>query len=543
MANLPLTEACTFDITFNKNVGTSFGTPETVSRISIYETGQGPTNPLANAVANVGTSGTTTHFRLTYTPPTNKSGYVSIQVESVNDSVPVSSDPIPYDTTPEPTPTIPPPEFKQIPGLWMKRGETKDISIDEYVSGNVNNTAAGIELTGNPDWVSLSVGTGINRTLQIEPPSDLVIDDTYENFGRYDFRAKATGPGGSDSVTVYIYVEKEQESDPIPPTPIWENIPLEITEAGTDVDVDLNFGENITGLTLTDIIEEGVTNRQMRLFRVVAGVEALHTDDTPASLFRIKLQINARQRGNVTLTLKPNSVITQDDSTSGPVLPVISPSIPYDTFPEDVPKVPPPVIRPIPVQLVNRGATRMIALDQYISGDVNPNGVGISGNPSWITLSDYDPGDTNTHGSNRTITVEPPDSITENTQYFFEVQAVGPGGSDSQRVSVYVLVPSTAPAPPASQGVTIIDGNSDVHSYNPGDTIMRTVRLSEPVDVTGADRAEIDDFDLNFGTLTTLQAVNSDGNNVSSGKTDYWMLTITTKTTDRGVLVIRLAEA
>ena len=253
------------------------------------------------------------------------------------------------------------------------------------------------------------------------------------------------------------------------------------------------------------------------------------------------MQISARQRGNVTLTLKANSVITQDDSTSGPVLPVISPSIPYDTFPEETPKVPPPVIRPIPVQLVNRGDTRTIQLDQYISGDVNQNGVGISGNPSWITLSDYDAGDTNTHGANRTITVEPSASITKDTQYFFEVQAVGPGGSDSQRVSVYVRVPSTTPAPVA-QGVTIIDGSSTETSYNPGDTIVRTVRLSEKVAVTGAERAEIADFDISFGTLTTLQAVDSMGDDMDTGTTEYWELTITTTTSDRGVLVIRLAE-
>ena len=133
-------------------------------------------------------------------------------------------------------------------------------------------------------------------------------------------------------------------ADPIPPAPTWENVPNRITAADSPTPIDLNFGENITGLVKADIVIEGVSGETYTLFRVVGGTETEHTNDTPAALFRVKVSIPENQIATMTLYLKRNSVTAEDDDAVGPVLDVLSPGIAVDTTAVAPVAVPNPVI-------------------------------------------------------------------------------------------------------------------------------------------------------------------------------------------------------
>ena len=95
VALIPLTDTVTFDITWREDFE---GFNE--SHISIYESNQGPVNPLGTLLNNVGTSGTFTHYRLSYTPPPNSRGFVVVEVaENISeDNLPFATPQIAYDT-------------------------------------------------------------------------------------------------------------------------------------------------------------------------------------------------------------------------------------------------------------------------------------------------------------------------------------------------------------------------------------------------------------------------------------------------------------
>ena len=225
-ADLPLTQNTFYDITWSEDFA-GFNAP---AHIAVYESDHAGYNPLTAALTNVGTAGTFTHWRLTYTPRANTSGEVIISV---------------------------------LPNVFKNNIET------------------------------------------------------FSPSARYD----TTTPEPEDN----------------PPYATWRNIPVSITQANTDTDVDLMFDQDITNLAVTDIAEEGVTNRQLTLYTVSdTGVEALHTGNSPHAHFRVKVKINARQRGNLTLRLTMDSVLGEDGTSLGPPADVRTPSIPYDTYPEEV---------------------------------------------------------------------------------------------------------------------------------------------------------------------------------------------------------------
>ena len=258
----------------------------------------------------------------------------------------VLSPSVPYNTVPEEvqpaTVEIGPPEnpVGQVANQPFKGTELwHDITFSEDIASRntLNLLAAAITLrdTSNAGPVNVlaanleNVGTGGTRThfrLRVPMPDDasgVYWLEVRENFVNNNLPVASTP----------VWYDTEDAAG-IPPSPVWENVPESITQANTDVSIDLNFGENITGLIGNDIVEDGVANRRITLYKVLNGVESLHTDDTPAALFRVKLQLSARQRGALTLTLKANSVSTSDDETVGPVEAVRTRAIYYDTYPE-----------------------------------------------------------------------------------------------------------------------------------------------------------------------------------------------------------------
>lgn len=105
LATEPISEQVHYAITWNKNTGGEF----THANIAIHEsTAAGLFNPLSTALQNVGMTGTTTHYRLTYTPPENSKGQVVIEVlgDTFENNVAAYSNAIMYDTTEAPTDEI-----------------------------------------------------------------------------------------------------------------------------------------------------------------------------------------------------------------------------------------------------------------------------------------------------------------------------------------------------------------------------------------------------------------------------------------------------
>ena len=129
------------------------------------------------------------------------------------------------------------------------------------------------------------------------------------------------------------------------PTPIWDYLgdsdytpPTEINQAGVDAFFRFSFGENVTGLTTDEIIEAGVENRTITLFRVVGSNRVLHTDPSvPHHLFDVAVRINAMQHGVLTLAIARNAVVSVDDNTPGPIVPIQRAGIPFDTRPTAAP--------------------------------------------------------------------------------------------------------------------------------------------------------------------------------------------------------------
>ena len=111
--------------------------------------------------------------------------------------------------------------------------------------------------------------------------------------------------------------------------------------------------------------------------------------------------------------------------------------------------VPAPIFDQIPAIRIDAGNTRNISLNGYVSGQVNDDGISLSGNPSWIDLSEYDAGNDMTHGANRAIQIAPPPNLHDlenhggeehnNFKLFkFNATATGSGGMDTIEVFVYV---------------------------------------------------------------------------------------------------------
>ena len=98
LASQPISEAVTIDFVWTED----FSDFSAAKHIHVYETtSAGAYNPLDVNLANVGTTGTFTNFRLTYTPPVNKKGSVAFQIQAgvYKNNPEVFSQSIAFDTT------------------------------------------------------------------------------------------------------------------------------------------------------------------------------------------------------------------------------------------------------------------------------------------------------------------------------------------------------------------------------------------------------------------------------------------------------------
>lgn len=137
----------------------------------------------------------------------------------------------------------------------------------------------------------------------------------------------------------------------------------------------------------------------------------------------------------------------------------------YDTRPQ----VAAPVWTSILLTRVNSGRTRTISVNEYLSGNVTS--VSLRNNPDWVTISGT--------GVNSTITVAPPDSITETETFSMSARATGEGGSSEEDFDVLVEVPAVAEAPVWSIIGTVI--------LRPGG--LRVLRIRDSL--TNADSVDI----------------------------------------------------
>ena len=490
-------------------------------------------------------------FRLKIIPRARQIGTMSIillrdAVTAVDDTTPgpesnSQSPPIQYDTVPMPEPEPEPvfADWVSFPAVidMLNQDYDFDLQFSRAVTGFNLSDIDVFGVQGNMRITLYKVVNGV-ESFHIDP-------NDAASLYRIKFRligqqegivwfsvssgsviAEDTGTGPPVSVTSpgVPYDTLPEVVAPVPPTAVWENIPVAISQPNTDIDIDLNFGRNITGLTLADIIEEGVTNRSFSLFRVVNNVETLHADDTPASLFRLKVRINANQTGNVSFLLKRNSVVSVDDDAMGPVIDVLSPSIPYDTR---TPTIPPPVISSIGTRLMRPGGRITIALDTLITGQVNDGGVAISQHPSWITLGSGS-------GVNRTIAIAPP-ANTPYTAEDFVITATGPGGSDTERVYVYVEPEVMIPDPVAQ---ITIDAWNVPQIDSVGDPYIYTAIFSEPIANTVAelrDALDVEGITIDISD-TSLVEIEKAADNLSA------TITVNAPNTFRGVITVGIEE-
>lgn len=354
----PVMGTVTVDITWDRDVGTDF----IASDIEILEIVGGnfrAYNPLASNLVNVGTTGTTSHFRLTYIPPPNESGTAVIDVSAgaVGESI-LTSRIFLYDTRP--------PQVKPAPPTWdVPNGTVFDSTAPFNVDLTFQEDVDGLAIT---DFIIDGITNHTTLLYTLAADGTETLHTTTNRFRRYrlKIRPHARQQGSvsitlnADSVTNVDAVmgpESPSISPPIPydtvpmpePEPVvvpveaaWVAFPTEITD-DTPQNFDIQFSRDVTGLIISDFDVFGLdTNRLFILYKVIDGTESFHTDPTDAaSLYRIKTTVRGQQEGTLWFSLKQNSVSASDDGTMGPAVSVTSPGIPYDTIPEPEPEVEP----------------------------------------------------------------------------------------------------------------------------------------------------------------------------------------------------------
>lgn len=343
-----------------------------------------------------GVPGNPQKFRIHFTPSANTNGEVTIgvngivQVDGVDHGVSISAVQITWDTRDAISAT-----WADIDGI--KRGDfairllfdgTDPIEIPDSTHFTITRiSGATIADLGISDFTIAAIRNSNDFMLSFTPAQFQEGVFEIDVGGRFNVGASGSQvmrevsiPAARISVNTTNTVPEPTFDPATIPTPQWMDEPLQITEPGVDHDFILNFGENIRGLTLSDIIEKGVTNRRLTLWRSVAGVLGLHFDDTPASFFVVRVRINANQHGNLTLTLKPNSVVSVDDGNMGPIVPIQSQSVPFDTRPVETPT-------PDILSVVFPEGVQTAPFDAIITFDMPVTGVSVN---AFMLVSDED---------------------------------------------------------------------------------------------------------------------------------------------------------
>lgn len=176
--------------------------------------------------------------------------------------------------------------FRQIPAIWLEAGSTRDIALDEYISGSGTIT---LQLTGEPDWITLTDGTGVNRTLQIRPPTPFEHTTQFEIFSRYIPMLSATSGSQTQTIQVYVYVAKEALS-------LRWILKTSNPQMNRRVELDLIFSHDVMNLTAADLFIVGAT------FDI--GKELIETD---AKNYKLTLIIPDDQDvGSISVGLRPD---------------------------------------------------------------------------------------------------------------------------------------------------------------------------------------------------------------------------------------------
>ena len=265
---------------------------------------------------------------------------------------------VPYDTTPAPTPPAVfslDPEWYEVPAsipnttevfFSIDMGESiTGVSLADFEDFGVTNltqklyrrtTKTGTRTLHTTPATSAryySIGVSVNANQSGKMWISLIADSiTASN--------TATGPALSLPSPDVPY---DTNPAPTPPAqwtldPEWYNVPASIIN-NTEVFFDIDFGANVTGVSLADFEDHGVTNLTQKLYRrtTKTGTRTLHTTPaTAAQYYSIGVQVNLNQSGVMWFLLLADA-ITQSNSATGPELSLQSPSVPYDTTPAPTP--------------------------------------------------------------------------------------------------------------------------------------------------------------------------------------------------------------
>ena len=453
-------------VTWSEDVGTSFVVGDLIGENT-------PDGGTAGSLA-VSLSGSGANYVITIAKPSG-SGLVRVRIGAgtVSDShgntnAEQTTQSIRYS---EPSDTDQSLRWYTIPTQVLnENGSTRVLGLSQYVNRDDFDQ---IEFVGTPpSWVTLANADTTMAQLSIDPPA--VTADTH-NIAVL----RVTHGSESDDVDVYISVLNI-------PTPTAQ--PPEIRTIPT---LDMKPGETRT-FAMDQYVEGMVTNMSLS-----------------SSANWISLGSGMAQNRTLTIAppanFSPTSPFQTFSSTVTATNTAGSDSAMFyvNVYPLDA--TPAPLIEPIPVTVLAPGDTRTISLDQYVSGDVNDDGITISGQPSWVTLGAG-------MGVNRTISIAPPSTITDSTQYYFTLSAEGSGGTTTQRVTIYVDVEPSIPT--ITETVEVLRWGSWTYTANTRTYSINVTFDRDIVELVAADYTFIGEGTISQGTITevndstyTIQAV------------------------------------
>ena len=514
-----------WNIIFSEDIGD--GTFKPASHIEIWETtAAGGTNPLPANLSNVGTTGTFTHFRLKHTLPDSGMGeiYIKVVADIFKNNAEAVSAPVSYGIpAPIDIPTIPAvvlilPAERPI-GTLSKLPIPNNTEFWWEIIWSVNpgsafSAASSIEL-----WDSANAGgqNPLNTNLAVIADSD-----------NLRYRLKHTTPM-SGSGEIYIRVVADVFQDNISATsavvsygPVTADdvdiptVAISYPERPVGKFAALPFSQAVTyDITWSEDFEAFDASSHITINETGAGPYN-PLDNTLANVgsagtfthWRLTYTPPANKEGDIIVGVLPNVYKGNAES--------FSPIAQFDTLMDT-----PTLLFTIGNEIVVRsGETFNFPITTNVLSNISIVGTP----PTGVTLS------------GRTLTVVGQD-VMDTTRTEVTLRAAFTGYAPAtQTITIWTL-----PVTELVDAIHIVDVNFDQDRYNPGDTIEATIELGQDVPVTGDNAAELTDFDLSFGTLTTIEAVDDMGMAVASGVTKYLKLTITTAASDDGVLTIRWA--
>ena len=292
---------------------------------------------------------------------------------------------------------------------------SENIDPKTFTDSDITLTWSNPAKAGSAAPLSSGAGTaGLKITFPENHAGDVQIRVAADSVNAAD--DNATGPAQHR----YYNISYDTRVDEAEVSPLDAELYHTLSEDGSSATLNVSWSEDIDASTFTD------SDISLTWSDRTNPGKANPVSSGAASAQKV-ITFPDNHAGDVQIEISVDSVKSDaDENITGPPQARYH-NISYNTRLE---ATPPPKIDTIPTKLMRPGETATISLDDYISGEVNDDGVQISGNESWITLGSGT-------GVNRTLTIAPP----ENTPYTAEdflITATGEGGSDSERVYVYV---------------------------------------------------------------------------------------------------------